>query len=114
MVPSRIVGHAQPEQLSIASAVPNLVDGRPLWTIAATHDIGFDRDQRNNKITHRIDPAIDNEREYVNTTLAGTGLVTQRTHVTPANPLKEAKTATGGTFNSDGRILVLVLKNETN
>jgi LssY C-terminus len=88
---------------------PYQVDGRPLWTIAATHDIGFERDQRNNKITHRIDPAIDSEREYVNTTLSGTGLVTQRTHVTPANPLKEAKTATGGSFNSDGRILVLVL-----
>jgi len=93
---------------------PYQVDGRPLWTIAATHDIGFDRDQRNNKITHRIDPAIDNEREFVNTTLSGTGLVTQRTHVTPANPLKEARTATGGSFNSDGRILVLVLKNGTN
>lgn len=88
------------------------VDGRPLWCIAATHDIGFERDQRNNKITHKIDPAIDGEREYVNTTLSGTGLVTQRTHVTPASPLKEAKTATGGSFNSDGRILVLVLKNE--
>src|SRR5215469_14615541 len=96
------------------SPSPYQVDGRPLWCIAATHDIGFARDQRNNKITHRIDPAIDNEREYVNSTLSGTGLVTQRTHVTPATPLKEAKTATGGSFNSDGRILVLVLKNETN
>ncbi|HEY6273723.1 MAG TPA: LssY C-terminal domain-containing protein [Terriglobales bacterium] len=89
---------------------PYLVEGRPLWCIAATHDIGFDRDQRNNGVTHKIDPAIDGEREYVNTTLSGTGLVVERTHVTPANPLKEAKTATGGTFNSDGRILVLVLK----
>jgi hypothetical protein len=89
---------------------PYQVDGRPLWCIAATHDVGFERDQRNNRVTHKIDPAIDGEREYVNTTLSGTGLVTQRTHVTPANPLKEAKTATGGSFNSDGRILVLVLK----
>jgi len=30
--------------------------------------------------------------------------------VTPLNPLTDAKTATGGTFHSDGRILVLVLK----
>lgn len=86
------------------------VDGRPLWCIAATHDIGFERDQRNNGVTHKIDPAIDGEREYVNNTLSGTGLVVQRTHITPAHPLKEAKTATGGGFNSDGRILVLVLK----
>jgi hypothetical protein len=93
---------------------PYQVDGRPLWCIAATHDIGFERDQRNNRITHKIDPAIDGEREYVNTTLSGTGLVTQRTHVTPAAPLEEAKTATGESFHSDGRILVLVLKSEKN
>jgi hypothetical protein len=88
---------------------PYEVNGKPLWCVAATHDIGFERDQRNNGITHKIDPAIDNEREYVNETLSGTGLVVARNHVTPPHPLKEAKTATGGSFQSDGRILVLVL-----
>ncbi len=43
--------------------------------MAATHDIGFERDQRNNGVTHKIDPAIDGEREYVNDTLSSTGLV---------------------------------------
>jgi LssY-like putative type I secretion system component LssY len=86
-----------------------VVDGQPLWCIAATHDIGFERDQRNNGLTHKIDPAIDGEREYVNDTLSGTGIVVQRTHVTPADPLTTASTATGGSFHSDGRILVLVL-----
>jgi hypothetical protein len=89
------------------------VEGRPLWCIAATHDIGFERDERNKSITsvtHKIDPAIDGEREYVNDTLSSTGLVIRRTHVAPPNALTEAKTATGGTFHSDGRILVLVLK----
>ena len=90
---------------------PFEVDGRPLWCVAATHDIGFERDQRNNGLTHKIDPAIDGEREYVNGTLSGTGLVVQRDHVTPADALTTAKTATGGEFRSDGRILVLVLKN---
>jgi hypothetical protein len=110
--------HAEPLRVAMtrnhlrAWKSPYQVDGRPLWCIAATHDIGFERDQRNNGVTHKIDPAIDGEREYVNTTLTGTGLVIQRTHVTPASPLKEAKTATGGSFNSDGRILVLVLKSE--
>lgn len=109
--------HAEPVRVAMsrnhlrAWKSPYEVDGRPVWCIAATHDIGFERDQRNNGVTHKIDPAIDGEREYVNTTLSGTGLVVQRAHVTPAQPLKEAKTATGGTFNSDGRILVLVLKN---
>jgi hypothetical protein len=108
--------HAEPVRVAMsrnhlrAWKSPYEVDGRPLWCIAATHDIGFERDQRNNSVTHKIDPAIDGEREFVNTTLSGTGLVTQRTHVTPSAPLTEAKTATGGSFHSDGRILVLVLK----
>ena len=92
---------------------PYEVDSRPLWCVAATHDVGFERDQRNNGVTHKIDPAIDGEREYVNGTLSGTGLVIQRDHVTPADPLTTAKTATGGEFHSDGRILVLVLKDAT-
>jgi hypothetical protein len=89
---------------------PYQVQGRQLWCVAATHDIGFERDQRNNSVTHKIDPAIDGEREYVNETLTGTGLVVARGHVMPPDPLLTAKTATGGEFHSDGRILVLVLQ----
>ena len=93
---------------------PYEVGGRPLWCIAATHDIGFERDQRKaGAVTHKIDPAIDGEREFVNGTLSSTGLVVQRDHATPGDPLTTAKTATGGEFHSDGRILVLVLKNTT-
>lgn len=89
---------------------PYTAGGETVWCIAATHDIGFERDQRNNSVTHKIDPAIDGEREFVNNTLSSTGLVIARDHVTPENPLTSAKTATGGEFHSDGRILVLVLK----
>jgi len=85
------------------------VNGRPLWCVSATHDVGLERDQRNNGITHKIDPAIDGEREYVNQTLSSTGLVAARSHVVPTHPVTTAKTATGGGFHSDGRILVLVL-----
>ena len=109
--------HAEPVRVAMSRnhlrvwKSPYELEGRPLWCVAATHDIGFERDQRNNGVTHKIDPAIDGEREYVNGTLSGTGLVAQRDHVTPADPLTTAKTATGGEFHSDGRILVLVLKN---
>ncbi len=92
---------------------PYQVKGRQLWCVAATHDIGFERDQRNNGVTHKIDPAIDGEREFVNDTLSGTGLVIARDHVTPKNALTEAKTATGGSFHSDGRLVVLILKPAT-
>ena len=111
--------HAEPVRVAMsrnhlrAWKSPYLVDGRSLWCIAATHDIGFERDQRNNGLTHKIDPSIDGEREYVNDTLSETGLVVQRSHVMPSDPLLTAKTATGGEFHSDGRILVLVLKDHT-
>jgi hypothetical protein len=108
--------HAEPVRVAMSRnhlrvwKSPYTAGGQQVWCIAATHDIGFERDQRNNGVTHKIDPAIDGEREYVNETLSSTGLVVARDHVTPASPLTEAKTATGGSFHSDGRILVLVLK----
>ena len=85
------------------------VDGQTLWIGAATHDVGFDRDQRNDGITHKIDPDIDLEREYVEKTLTATGLIAEVAHALPTNALKEAKTATGGSFHSDGRVLILKL-----
>jgi hypothetical protein len=92
---------------------PFTVDGKTLWVGAATHDIGFERDQRNNGVTHKIDPDIDLERDYVEKTLASTGLVIQITHFLPDSPMKEAKTATGGTFRSNGQVLVLKLDEST-
>jgi hypothetical protein len=86
---------------------PFEVNGEMLWVGAATHDIGFERDQRNNGVTHKIDPDIDLERDYVEKTLARTGLVTAISHFLPDNPLQEAKTATGGTFHSNGQVLIL-------
>lgn len=83
--------------------------GKTLWVGAATHDIGFERDDRNNRLTHKIDPDIDLEREYLGETFYETGLLSQLTHVTPPDPLSEAHTATGGSFHSDGRILVMVM-----
>jgi hypothetical protein len=86
-----------------------LVNGQTLWAGAATHDIGFERDQRNNGVTHKIDPDIDLERDYVEKTLSSTGYVTDITHFLPENPMKEARTATGGSFHSTGQVLVLKL-----
>jgi hypothetical protein len=88
---------------------PFVVNGETLWVGAATHDIGFERDQRNNGVTHKIDPDIDLERDYVEKTLTSTGLVAEVSHFLPDNPLQEAKTATGGTFHSNGQVLVLKL-----
>jgi len=110
-------GWAHAEPISVVSSrnhlrvwkAPFQVDGQTLWVGAATHDVGFERDQRNNGVTHKIDPDIDLERDYVEKTLSSTGLVSEVSHFTPHNPMKEAKTATGGSFHSNGQVLILKL-----
>jgi LssY C-terminus len=108
-------GWAHAEPISVVASrnhlriwkAPFEVNGQTLWVGAATHDVGFERDQRNNGITHKIDPDIDLERDYVEKTFESTGLVTDVTHFLPENPMKEAKTATGGGFHSNGQVLVM-------
>ena len=110
--------HAEPIQV-VASRhhlrlwkSPLTVNGQTLWVGAATHDIGFAHDDRSKDltaITHKIDPAIDQERDYVEKTLAATGQVSEVTHFLPDNPVLSAKTATGGSFHSNGQVLILRL-----
>jgi LssY C-terminus len=90
------------------------VDGRPVWCVAATHDIGFERDKRVRVLpTHKIDPNVDEEREYVNETLSSTGLVAKSTHLKPSQPITDAMTASGEEFHSDGQELVVVVRTDT-
>ena len=110
--------HAEPIQVAASRnhlrlwKAPLTVAGEPLWVGAATHDIGFEHDDRSKSITsitHKIDPDIDQERNYVEKTLSGTGLVAEVTHFSPEDPLLSAKTATGGSFHSNGEVLILKL-----
>jgi len=89
---------------------PFTADGQTVWAGAGTHDIGFDRDQRNNGITHKIDPDTDKERDYIGQSLSQSGLVVKTEFLVPANTVKTAKTAHGEEFHSDGRTLVIYLR----
>jgi hypothetical protein len=107
--------HAEPIQV-VASRnhlriwkAPFAVNGESVWVGAATHDIGFARDQRNNGLTHKIDADVDLEKNYVEKTLCSTGLVSEVSHFLPNNPVQTARTATGGNFHSNGEVLVLRL-----
>jgi hypothetical protein len=116
----------RPQDLSFAQADPlmvaaerhhlrvwktNLMVGeRPLWVGSATHDIGFEKDQRNNGVTHKIDPDIDKERKFLLDSFDAAGVFSSAAYVTPNDPLIDARTATGGSFHSDGRIVVMDLK----
>jgi hypothetical protein len=86
------------------------VGGMPLWVGSCTHDIGFETDQRNGNVTHKIDPKIDDERDYLLQSFDASGGFSSAAYVTPADPLTTARTATGGSFYSDGRILTMELR----
>jgi hypothetical protein len=85
-------------------------NGQPIWAGAGTHDIGFEKDQRNGKVTHKIDPAVDGERENIGQSLLQAGRVKVLSYFTPSDPVLESKNATGGGFHSDGRVLVIFLQ----
>ena len=110
-------GYAQGDPLLVVASrhhfriwkAPFMVGGETVWVGAGTHDIGFDRDARNNGVTHKIDPATDGERDYIGESLQQTGLVAKQQYLTPANPVREARTATGSGFTSDGRTSILYL-----
>jgi hypothetical protein len=74
---------------------------------AGTHDVGFEKDQRNGNVTHKIDPAVDGERDHIAASMEKTGLVKTLSYYLPPDPVQEAKNATGGGYHSDGRILVI-------
>ncbi len=86
------------------------IGGKPFWVGSSTHDNGFEKDQRNGNVTHHIDPNVDQERDFILQSFQAAGAVSSAAYVLPDNPFSEGKTATGGSFHSDGRILVLDLK----
>ena len=85
-------------------------DGHDVWAGAGTHDIGFEKDQRNGSVTHKIDPAVDGERDNIGSTLQKGGKAKSLTYYLPADPVQDARNATGGGYHSDGRILVIQLE----
>ena len=84
-------------------------NGQQVWVGAGTHDIGFEKDQRNGKVTHKIDPSVDGERDHIAESLEKAGKVQGVTYYLPANPVQDARNATGGGYHSDGRIVVITL-----
>src|SRR6185437_7864434 len=88
---------------------PFTYNNETVWVGAATHDIGFEKDIRTGKLTHKIDPNVDAEREGLGQGLEKTGKTKSMTYYLPPNPVQDAKNASGGSYHSDGRILVVFL-----
>ena len=99
---------AKRHHLRIWRSPATTTEGREIWLGAATHDTGWDI--RPGVVSHAIDPELDKEREKVGADLAATGHVGAERLVTRPNPLSEGLTATGASWKTDGRLLVIDLK----
>jgi LssY C-terminus len=84
-------------------------NGQEVWVGAATHDIATTNSRAGSKWSHRIDPHIDRERDWVETDLlfVGTGVAYADVD-RPAAPRKIAN-ATGDEIVTDGKISVVQL-----
>jgi len=89
---------------------PFTYDGQTVWVGAGTHDIGFEKDQRNGKVTHKIDPAVDGERDNIGSSLQKSNRTKSLAYYLPPDPVQEARNATGGGYHSDGKLLVVFLQ----
>jgi hypothetical protein len=86
------------------------IDGCPVWVGAGTHDIGLEKNERSWTVTHKIDPNVDDERDFIAGSLVQTHLIKRVGYVSPSDSVFEAYTATGGSYHSDGRMLLIELQ----
>lgn len=84
--------------------------GQEVWVGAGTHDVGFAKDKRNGSITHEIDPLVDAERDKIGGSLQKANKVKNLSYYRPSDPVLGARNATGEAYQSDGRLLVIILQ----
>jgi len=89
--------------------LPNTYDGSDVWIGAATHDIATTKERGYTKWSHRIDPHVDRERDWVATDLLFVGTAKAYADVPrPAAP-KKLSNATGDNMVTDGKLTALKL-----
>lgn len=115
---SQDYSYALPDPLAIVARRHHLriwktdarVNGNPVWVAAATHDVSIEFRAYRLHITHRIDPQVDAERDFIAASLADTRLVARTEYVSAADPIYEATTNQGQTYYSDSRLLLVQFK----
>lgn len=89
---------------------PATFDGKPIWAVAATHDIGISFSEQNRTFIHLIDPQIDRERTKVVDDLVFTGRVQSSQLIDRPHAPKKSENATGDALETDAKIAVLVFQ----
>ncbi len=86
-------------------------EGRDVWIGAATHDIAISTEKAKTKWSHRIDPHIDREREWIETDLLFKGTATSYALVDRPHAPKKTTNATGDELLTDGQLSILEIGN---
>ena len=84
-------------------------NGREVWVGAATHDIATTNSRAGTKWSHRIDPHVDRERDWVETDLLFVGTATAYVDVDRPHAPRQASNATGDDIVTDGKMSVVEL-----
>jgi hypothetical protein len=84
-------------------------NGREVWVGAATHDIATSNSRAGTKWSHRIDPHIDRERDWVETDLLFVGTATSYVDIDRPHAPRTAANATGDDIVTDGKMSVVEL-----
>lgn len=90
--------------------MPETYQGREIWVGAATHDIAISTERKATKWSHRIDPHIDREREWVETDLLFAGTAGSYALVDRPDVPKRTTNATGDDILTDGQISIVALE----
>jgi hypothetical protein len=84
-------------------------NGQEVWVGAATHDIDTTNSRAGSKWSHRIDPHVDRERDWVETDLLFVGTAVAYAEVERPNALRTLSNATGDQIVTDGKMSVVQL-----
>jgi len=80
-----------------------------VWVAAATHDIDTTARRAGSKWSHRIDPHVDRERDWVETDLLFVGTAVAYAEVDRPHALRTLSNATGDQIVTDGKMSVVQL-----
>ena len=89
--------------------MPGTYDGQEVWVGAATHDIAISNSKKGTKWSHRIDPHVDRERDWIQTDLLYNEMAKGYVYIDRPNAPKKTSNGTGDEMLTDGAMVVMML-----
>ena len=86
---------------------PGTYRGREVWVGAATHDIAVSNSRAKTKWSHRVDPHIDRERDWIQSDLLYAGTARAYANLDRPQAPRRAANATGDLLLTDGKMAVV-------